>query len=182
MWFRAFPMGTLGSFLFDVWLCVEPVWDFTQFNPDRTYTYPKRSEMYDADWSSRQLRPASGHWGWQSTGERDQLGHEMRALLTSDVIPRFARALDRGALLRMARGSDESLLDFPGWEWHRASVYQALLVDAGPSHELDEVLLRVDQRVPKEARFLNWAAARLLDGPTWRTITDANIDTPAVDL
>ena len=179
MQFRAWPMGGLCSFLFDVWVALEPVWDFHHFNRDRPSAYPARTQSYDAAVGSQPSPPTpddpwpvwNGPWCFEDSASRYQTGHLMEEFLLQHVLPDVRIMLDRPAL------TDALRLKYPLFS--RALYghhYRVLLVDHGPSDELDAVLLGLDPQAPNDAKFAAWAAARLLDGPTWAEILRQNGD------
>ena len=175
MQFRAWPMARLCSFLFDIWITIEPWWDLRHFNPDRPKPYPARTHTYDATFQ-RQARmpelddPWSSHgafWAFDESASRDQVGHQIQDLVLGHVLADVEVALDRGSLLEAAANKVPILGHTPRSE----HLHRALLVDAGPSDELDEVLLALEPNNEQDAQFASWSAARLLDGPTWRALT-----------
>lgn len=175
--FRGYPMGMLGSFLFDIWVTLEPVWDFTHYRPDKARTYPKRSNSSDATfhWQQGQPPKSFGAWSYNTIAERDQTCHLMTDMLLSDILPTVRTMLDRSSILEAAR-RHQLVRGHPISE----TTYLALLADAGPSDELDSLLLGHGSR-KVSAAFAHWAAARLLDGPTWKAITATHPESADLD-
>lgn len=168
IWFRAWSTGAECSFLLDVWFASEPVWDLGHFDADRARAYPRRTQSYDAI-MHRQIGPPPdrwGNWSWSSPQERATVVALLTRLLLDHVLPLFDLLADRGRLLALA-AVDQAPVDYR----RGAGVYRALLVDAGPSDALDELLLHLNAGEPEDEHFLAWANARLNDGPTWQAIT-----------
>lgn len=104
--FRGWPVGTMCSFLFDVWVAIEPDWDFGEFDRDRPHAYPRRAQSYDAV-VHRQLGPdphAWSNWQWNSIAGRNQAGHRMRDLLMGEIVPTVLMMLNRPPSSRRTQG------------------------------------------------------------------------------
>jgi len=168
IWFRAWPLATECSFLLDVWFASEPAWDLRHFDADRARAYPKRTQSYDAI-MHRQIPPRQqewGSWGWNSAAERTAVVALLNELLVDHLVPLFDLLADRRRLMALA-AANQAPIDYRQDE----HVYRALLVAAGPSDALDELLLHLSAGERGHEHFLAWADARLNDGPTWQEIT-----------
>ena len=151
-----------------MWFASEPAWDLRHFDADRARAYPKRTQSYDAI-MHRQIGPPPtgwGNWSWNSPPERATVVALLTRLLLDNVVPLFDLLADRGRLLALA-AADQAPVDYRRGE----GVYRALLVDAGRSDALDELLLHLNTGEQSDEHFLAWANARLNDGPTWQAIT-----------
>jgi hypothetical protein len=102
----------------------------------------------------------------------------MLEMLRNEIMPHIELMLDRRAALNLARELVRTKTHHRGIG-NPPALYRALLVDAGPSAELDELIHRADNNDHLDAKFLEWAPSRLAYGPRWESMTEAS--SPADD-
>ena len=157
---------TLGAFWVQVSIILEPEWDLHFYGAPARRPFPARPEELDASfyWAAVSgAVPPHPTWSYRTLAGRDQLGEELRDHLGHGLLPKVRRLLDRN------QACSEAALD-AGTPGHLISerIYRALLTDAGPSTALVNALTAAQERGNEaDRKFMAWAQARLIDGPTW---------------
>ena len=186
---RNYPRGEAGSFILEVGVICEPIWDLENYFAASPFPTMHRDPMNltavgTVSWSWQIPPPERldigrwvGSWAYADVaGGRATRGQQIGQVLRDKVLPLLEALLDRDVLLEV--GDAETL---PNGVWtppHFEVSFQrraALLADRGPSTELDQILQHAERHrdqlaglIAVNEQLLQWAPERLRNGPVWR--------------